>query len=168
MHQKKGIAILFAVLAIGLILGIGVAINSLTLKELLLSSIGKQSQVAFYAADTGAECARYWDIKHSSFSQVDDTTGASKTESIICAGQTLSVAGSQNNTSNSVDEVDTRFRFDIDSPTGFLPQYSYCADVSVQKSLSDGQMHIVSHGYNLPCGASYSSRKVERAVDLTY
>src|SRR5581483_9987816 len=60
---NKGFAMLFAVLVASLLLAIGISIFNLTVKELILSSSGRESQFAFYAADTGAECAIYWDFK---------------------------------------------------------------------------------------------------------
>ena len=44
-----------------------ISIYNITLKELILSSYGRNSQFAFYAADTGLECALYWNIKRCIF-----------------------------------------------------------------------------------------------------
>ena len=51
-------------LAGGLALSIGIAIYDLTIRELDLSATATQSQYAIYAADTGVECALYWDIQN--------------------------------------------------------------------------------------------------------
>lgn len=65
MHIKKsgqrGYTLLFAVLISALVLGVGVSILNIARKELLLNSSARESQYAFYAADTGYECAVYWD-----------------------------------------------------------------------------------------------------------
>lgn len=53
----------FAVLVSGLTLAIGIAIYDLVTRQLALSQTTAQSQYAFYMADTGAECALYWDFK---------------------------------------------------------------------------------------------------------
>lgn len=55
----------FGVLIAGLALAIGVVIYDLVVRELALSQIAAQSQYAAYAADTGAECALYWDAKYN-------------------------------------------------------------------------------------------------------
>src|SRR3990167_2937388 len=60
---KKGFTIFFAMLVGSLALAVGVAIYDLTARELDLSQTATQSQYAIYAADTGAECALYWDFK---------------------------------------------------------------------------------------------------------
>src|SRR6185369_14936182 len=62
-NNQKGFALLFAVLVSSVLLAIGVSIFNLTVKELALSASGRESQFSFYAADTGAECALYWDFK---------------------------------------------------------------------------------------------------------
>ncbi|MDQ5955518.1 MAG: hypothetical protein QG621_521 [Patescibacteria group bacterium] len=54
----------FAVLIASLALAIGVVIYDLVVRELALSQISIQSQYAAFAADTGADCALYWDAKY--------------------------------------------------------------------------------------------------------
>lgn len=61
--MNKGFTIFFAMLVAALALSIGLAIYDLTVRELALSATATQSQYAIYAADTGAECALYWDAK---------------------------------------------------------------------------------------------------------
>jgi hypothetical protein len=60
---KGGFALLFSVLVSSLLLTIGLSIFSIALKELALSTASRQSIYAFYAADSGRECALYWDTK---------------------------------------------------------------------------------------------------------
>ncbi len=158
--HSQGIVILFSILVVGLLLGIGVSLSQLAQKQLILSSIGRQSQIAFYAADTGAECARYWDIINNSFS------GAS-VGTIVCGGDS-SLPSTIRYTVNG-NNILAKFQVSFASvATGIRPAYSYCADVTVKKDTSNGATSIESRGYNLPCVASYSTRKVERAVRLTY
>ncbi|MDO8594702.1 MAG: pilus assembly PilX N-terminal domain-containing protein [bacterium] len=59
--SEKGFTLLFAVLVGSLLFSIGIAIAHLALRELVLSAAGKQSETAFFAADTGIECALYFD-----------------------------------------------------------------------------------------------------------
>ncbi len=58
---KKGFSVLFASLTGSLVLAIGLAILSITIKQITLASAGRESQLAFYAADTGIECALFLD-----------------------------------------------------------------------------------------------------------
>lgn len=58
---KKGFSVLFASLTGSLVLAIGLAILSITIKQITLASAGRESQLAFYSADTGIECALFLD-----------------------------------------------------------------------------------------------------------
>lgn len=71
---KRGFALLVAALVSGLFLAIGAVIFQIAYIELVLSQTGRDSQFAFYAADTGAECALYWERKYSNAG--DDGSGS--------------------------------------------------------------------------------------------
>ncbi len=62
IKNKTGFTLTFAILVSTLLLSLALSMASLTLKGLALSSIGKESRSAFYAADGGIECALYWDV----------------------------------------------------------------------------------------------------------
>lgn len=61
--KSGGFALLFSVLLASLLLTIGLSIFSIALKELAISTASRQSVHAFYAADSGRECVKYWDTK---------------------------------------------------------------------------------------------------------
>ncbi len=65
MKYAKGFTLLMSVLVVSIMLGIGVGISVLITGEIYLSNIGRLSQVAYYAADAGVECAIYWDTLHN-------------------------------------------------------------------------------------------------------
>jgi hypothetical protein len=74
LHRRhRGYALLFAVLVSSVVLAVGVSILNISRKELLLTTGAEQSQYAFYAADTGYECALYQDYQNNSF--VSTSTG---------------------------------------------------------------------------------------------
>ena len=77
----RGFTIFFAVLVASLSLSIGLAIYDLFVRELLLSQTATQSQYAIYAADTGIECALYWDIRFASLVPSDADGSAFATSS---------------------------------------------------------------------------------------
>lgn len=60
--QSKGFVILYAVVISSLVLAVGISIISIATKQLKISGLGSQSQYAFYAANTGTECALFWDL----------------------------------------------------------------------------------------------------------
>jgi hypothetical protein len=63
MKYNKGYTLLFAVLISSVVLGIGVSILSISKKELIISTSARDSSAAFYAADSGIECAIYADLQ---------------------------------------------------------------------------------------------------------
>lgn len=62
IRKDRGFVMLFSVLVAALILLIGTGIFSVIQKEVVLSSYARESQRAFYAADSALECALYADI----------------------------------------------------------------------------------------------------------
>ncbi|HVU06676.1 MAG TPA: hypothetical protein VHE10_02715 [Candidatus Paceibacterota bacterium] len=173
--QKAGFAMLFAVLVSSVLLAVGISIFNLTVKELILSASGRESQFAFYAADTGAECALYWDFKGVDVfatSTGDRTPSPASPDCVDAAGQAAQTINVSNyvaysgypvaRTSNSAV---TQFTLNIPSVG---PQY--CAIVTVVKDSSSGIQKTVidSRGYNLPCSATTDPNRVERALKITY
>jgi Tfp pilus assembly protein PilX len=77
---QKGFTLLYSLLVISVVLMVTSSIFSILLKEMRLSAFGKASQIAYYAAETGGECALYWGQNGVEFDGSD---------SITCAGQPL-------------------------------------------------------------------------------
>lgn len=185
---KKGIALLMAVLVSGLFFVIAAAIFKIALVELILSSTGRDSQFAFYAADTGAECALFWNYKYqggvyndaSAFSiynygNGDETSNRERLE----GGTDLMISCNGGQIVNPFREGDfvgggvhqTYFKIDLGN-TG-------CADVVVSKfrQIDPAELPatreletvarttIVSRGYNT-CNTE-NPRRVERAIKVT-
>src|ERR1700679_626641 len=65
--SHRGYALLFAVLVSAVVLGVGVSILNIARKEILLTAGAANSQYAFYAADSGYECAVYQDLANLAF-----------------------------------------------------------------------------------------------------
>lgn len=60
--EAKGFTLLYAIIVTSIILASSLSIISIALRELALTSSARDSQYAFYVANTGLECALYWDI----------------------------------------------------------------------------------------------------------
>ncbi len=148
-NKQKGFTLLLAVLVSSIVLSVGLAIFSLTFKELRLSSAGRESQFAFYAADSGIECALYHDQRANAFS----TTSPSS--SITCNNTSLPVTSSTPIPGTYV----RTFSLVLDSASN-----RYCSNVTVTKT--DGDTAISARGTNT-CGGA-DSRRVERAIEVTF
>lgn len=59
--KQSGYAILFAVVVVSIISMIAIGLSNTTYKQLVLSSLASDSQLAFYQSDTATECALYAD-----------------------------------------------------------------------------------------------------------
>ncbi len=70
---KSGFTLFYAVLMASLLLAIALAVLNISFKEFTLSSGARDSNVAFYAADSALECALYWDNTTRSFGYYGDS-----------------------------------------------------------------------------------------------
>lgn len=130
-------------------------------KEVFLSTLGRDSQYAFYAADAGAECALYWDFR-------DGFDVGTPTHVPSCSGQVVGeyVSGL------SVDSTDLIIGgqgYGVPSRMQFQ-QNNRCVIVTVTKTNVGGETRtrIDSRGYNLPCSVTDSPRRLERAIEMKY
>lgn len=61
---QKGFTLFVSLIVTSLLLAIAFSLSDIVLKQLIFSQSARQSQISFYAADSGAECALYWDKKN--------------------------------------------------------------------------------------------------------
>ncbi|MEX0933706.1 MAG: hypothetical protein WD003_00375 [Candidatus Paceibacterota bacterium] len=156
-YTQKGYVLLLSVLISGIILAIGVGIANITIKGLILASTGKNSQYAFYAADSGGECALYWDINGDGSGSVFATSSESTppTSGIECSEQ--DIAESWNVIDTTPTTATTVFVFNI---TG-----GGCTQVFVKKTNSGGNTDLEAHGLS---SCLESARRVERVLKVSY
>ena len=164
-NLQAGFTLLLAALISSVVLALGISIFEIALKQINLSSMGRDSQFAFYAADTGAECALYWDVRSDIHPDTFATSSASSAMSPI-----------------SCDEASvtpTLFSADLNSAIStfqFEPS-DRCAQVSVQKCEAEcdpvnyPDIHTIIHadGFNTTCATIGSNtRSLQRSVELHY
>ncbi len=149
--NNRGFTVLLAALVASLVLSLGLSIYSIASKQIILSSLGRNSQYAFYAADTAAECALYWDRRFDKF----PTTTPDSISTFKCDAQDI--------TATAVDRGST-----IDTTFEFAPN-EYCAQVLIQKTISTGATLIEANGFSTACSdIDDSSRALQRSVELSY
>lgn len=61
-QKTEGFALLLAVLVGTVVLAIGLSILNVTLKQIIISNFGAESERAFHAAYAGVECAQYFNL----------------------------------------------------------------------------------------------------------
>lgn len=59
LQSNKGFALLLTLVVISVVLAIGLSLLQVTVKQLSLSSLARESTIALYAANTGLECMQF-------------------------------------------------------------------------------------------------------------
>ena len=153
-NNNSGFVILYAVMLSSILLAIAIGVADISLKEIKFGTSAKETNEAFFAADTAAECALYYDRSAPENNAFTGTAAATMT----CAGDTPTI-----------------------TPSGTPPNYwsfsliglgesgQGCAKVTVDKSALP-KTKIISKGYNNGVGSNCTpgSNTVERELELTY
>lgn len=152
--QNKGFTLLLAALVASVALAIGTSIFQIAQKEVRLSSIGRDSQFAFYAADTATECGLYWDVRYSYFGTVAPDGVVAE-----CDGEALNATG-------RTGSYPQTMIFQVE-PNG------YCANVSMEKSVDPVTQAVKTtvhaDGFSTNCASvSTSQRTLQRSIELYY
>lgn len=191
--MTKGFTLLFSVLIIAIVLAVSAGISRVVSSEIFLSNVGRQSQMAFYAANAGVECAIYWDTVHdengydeddpspfatSTGSGDNDVDDACNSRDIDIGGWSSCVAGLTGNEASSPctssdNKRAGKNRFAVDFSNGS------CVEVTVIKreNYTDPSFPVIetfihADGYNTgtvsgsSCTTS-SSRVLQRSLEVT-
>lgn len=158
MTQPRGFTLLIAIILSSVILAVGLALLDITFKQAVLASAAKQSQIAFYAADSALECALYWDQKHNFFTADPTQRDANLTQAdVLCGGLPVTFDGAPR---RGTDQI-TDFNIPCAGGTGIQ------ASVRVYKNFPQGQKNrIYTEGYN-SCNDS-DPRRIERGLKAQY
>lgn len=159
--MQRGFTVYLAVLVSSLSLAIGLAIYDLVSREVSLSQVARESQYAIYAADTGIECALFWDFHYT---DADGSVFATSTEDspgsgALCSGQAFNVVP---DASASASRATTTFTVNTTSAGASGP----CVTVAVGKHPTVPLTIVEARGYNT-CNTG-SPLRVERQLQATY
>lgn len=170
----RGFTILFASLIGSLVMAIGMAILGVTIMQINLSSAGRESQHAFYSADTGTECALYLNYgggnpdagtatcpdgvfpKPGGQVSVCDSAGPSP-YTYKCQGQAVVLSAPATNGDGSVT---THFESNYSNN---LQNTCFIVDVTKNSGANANTTSIQSRGYST-CDPANSAR-FERAIN---
>ncbi|KKR79273.1 MAG: hypothetical protein UU24_C0013G0005 [Candidatus Nomurabacteria bacterium GW2011_GWA2_40_9] len=158
----SGFVILFAVVLSSIILAVALGVANITLKEINFSTSAKNTNDAFFAADTGAECALYFDLAGTETAFGIPMSNPSVTN---CAGTPVDL---NNGAGTPVGPPWIFYLYPLG--TGGRA----CAVISVSRDTSAPPITtIISKGYNTggdtstDC-TSTNPNRVERQIELTY
>ena len=155
-HNQNGFVILFAVLISSMILLIGVGMFRISIKETILSSTARESTIAFFAADTGMECALYHQIKQGAFPSAIPAGTPSQSSSVDCNDQTPSI------TSSPGQQFVYEFALALDNTA--------CTRVTVDRS-NPASVFIQAQGFNICDGDEPDVENpllLERVLEVRY
>ncbi len=166
---ERGFTLLMAALVSSIVLMLGSSIFTIAQKQVILSSIGRDSQFAFYAADTAAECALYHDIRMQAFGTAEDPVVATVTCDKAADGSDLTVEttlieGDTAATSTFMLELFGRNVF-----TDTAAATTNCVEVTIAKNPTSPYTVIHADGYSTSCaGITTSARALQRSIELRY
>jgi Tfp pilus assembly protein PilX len=149
--NNDGFAMLFTVLVISIILSIALGISDLTFKQTILSNLAKDSQLAFYQADSGVECGMYYDLHMGTLPR--GTAVAQAPNQFICGANTMTIVKAQSYTDYFV------YQEDITTTT---PCYSVTFD---KTDTTTGKNIVSARGFSTCLS---TPRQVERGLKVQY
>lgn len=173
--SHRGFTLLYSVLVVGILLTVGLAMLDISVRQLILSASARESKQALYAADSGVECALFYDLKPVSGSVFATSTAGS----IVCNNQAITTSSQMVPTNPPTPSriggggnANPISIFFLDFNLG-TPPLPYCAVVTVEKKSDTSdptnpyiKTVVESRGYNT-CDVS-NRRRVERAIRVLY
>ena len=168
-NGQRGFTLLLAALIASVVLMLGSSIFSIAQKQVTLSSLGRDSQFAFYAADTAGECALYYDIRFQSFGSATSSVPATIVCDKAANGSDLSATTSVVTTGSAATSTFTMDFFGRDVINGIPSTAVNCAQVTIAKNPSAPYTVIHSDGYSTSCASiTTSARALQRSIELRY
>ncbi len=180
MEKKKGFTLLFAVLVSTLVVSIGATVISIALRQTILSGTSRESQYAFYAANTILECVFYWDVAGKADvdgkvfpGEGDIALAGTDLGDVTCSGGNITsgsgfVTAFANKAWDDAGPYGKTVRVEVNDVTGTFT-HRYCAEATISKVTGgDGVVTttIEAKGYNT-CDLN-NPRAVERGLRQTY
>lgn len=162
LKNQNGYAILFTVVIVSAVSIITAGLTSAIYKQIILSSLAKDSQSAFYQADTAGDCALYADtVEYAKFLSVPSVPSIFDTQDVAwsCGGLELLITPNANGLSSGYSLIPEQ----VDSP---------CFSIDVTKTITGvspdeiTETKIIAKGYNI-CDKT-NSRTVEREIEINY
>mgnify|MGYP001606300971 CR=1 FL=1 len=174
---NKGFAIIYAVILTSVIMVTGLGLANIISRQIILGSAQKASQLAYYAANAGIECAYYMDIYYDRFGHKEGEVIASPEPAIVSLYDAVS-GNSTEIPSGSLYCYGSKVEFeapavDYGQPTITAVFYlegldsASCSKVTVTKSATDDKTKVISEGYDSNCRAP-SGRNVQRTRVISY
>lgn len=158
--SKGGFAILFAVLLASFLVTLGISIFSISLKEIQITTSIRDSQIAYYVADSARECALYHDVKvEGSFPSsitCSDGLNCNIIPTVKCNGNDVNLVFNKNG--NIYESIIKDPFFQASTTSSSTP----VASIKITKESFENSIRttIEAYGYN----TSILGRRVQRGI----
>ncbi|KND50367.1 MAG: hypothetical protein AB202_01785 [Parcubacteria bacterium C7867-007] len=149
--SPRGFTLLIAIILSTVVLTVGLSLLDVAYKQVILASTAKQSQAAFYNADSALECALYYDQKFNAFAAGSGFPAAS----VTCSSTPV-----------------TNYTTDVSDPTKRITIFTLpCAEGGVYATTTiykypSGATALYANGFNT-CNVNDPAR-IERGLKATY
>lgn len=189
--DSSGFALLLTLVVISVLLAVGLSLLQVTVKQLSLSSIARESTISIYVANSGVECMQYYRSVPAYRTQF--LSGPASAPSVTCGGENPESSESETLIDGSSGRFlyNYQYRFNIDYDTAAttddtcLETSLYIADLTeatadITEDISgeglptlncaEGEIctTIFSRGFNRPCDQLDSIFTVQRELTVTY
>lgn len=155
LNKNNGYAILFTVVIVSIITLITIGVSSTANKQLVLSSLSKDSQIAFYQADVASDCALYLEV---TYDLEKDVLPAK----ILCG---LDSSGNDYYLDlNLLEQSEGRVSLEFNPTSEFINSNKPCFSITLNKNFTETVVR--ANGYNI-CNKN-SPRSVERTIEVKY
>lgn len=156
-NRMKGFTLLIAVVLSSIAAAVTLALTTLAYKGLILSSAAKESQFAFYGADSALECVFYWDSGTAPSGTQNNQfpfTPTPGSPTVTCAGISVNAVG-------TYASGETRY-----ISSWFATPSGRCARFSVYKTSTT--VRAYAEGTNVACTDLSNPRGIVRAIRAIY
>ncbi len=154
---QKGVILFIALVTASIVLAIGMSILHLTLKDFVLSSAVRESEMAFSAADAGMECALYWQQSNAGKALAPGGAFAPGSRSISCMNAPSNIP------ITNVAGATTTFQIEWGTPR-LCARVEVRRDVAPTNCIAGTCIKVISRGYNRACDQLTGTRVIERAL----
>ena len=161
--NNDGFVLLYAVLVTMVVVTVGVLMINIVTRQIVLSSVARNSQVAFYAANAGVECVTYWNSQKLFGFDTETENGGSI---FIAPTEQIDFACGDSNISISNTSISGGYKY----RWSFLAKNG-CVDVEVNMNNDGTNFLVKAEGYNsdldgLKCKTANIGRLVQRTIVL--
>ena len=174
---NTGFALLLTIVVISVVLAVGISLLDITVKQISLSTTGRDSEVAFHGAQASVECAQVVvdtiDFINSGANAVDidcfEDTLSSVSPNMSDAGRTAEYSF-QFNWNNSEQDLCSESDIYIMDARGGAYTKNFSNQGLASETCTDGNICtlVFARGFNRGCADLSSLRTVQRELTISY